>query len=163
MSEELQTFRGGALSQEDVTACATLIAAGDAVDPDTAAEHLPHCLMVVVKRDGSQVVGVGAIKGQRPWYAKRIASKEKSGFGFDPEMHELGYVVTRESHRNRGISKEITGRLLSLFMDLPLWATTSNQFMERTLVKRGFNQKGSSWKGKNGDDLRLWLKGSGAY
>jgi len=159
MSEQLQTFVAGTLSPEDVTACAALIAQGDAVDPDTAAEHLPHCLFVVLKRDGSQVVGVGAIKGQRSWYAKRIASKEKSGFEFDPHMHELGYVVTRESHRKRGISKEITAKLLSLFQGKPVWATTSNQFMESTLKKNGFTQKGSSWKSKKGDDLQLWIKG----
>ena len=148
MSEQLQTFVAGALSPEDVIACAALIAEGDAVDPDTAAEHLPRCLFVVVKRDGSQVVGVGAIKGQRSWYAKRIASKEKSGFEFEPHMHELGYVVTKESHRNRGISNEITAKLLLLFQGKPVWATTSNQFMESTLKKNGFTQKGASWKSK---------------
>jgi len=159
VSEQLQTFVAGVLSPEDVTACAALIAEGDAVDPDTAAEHLPQCLFVVVKRDGSQVVGVGAIKGRRSWYAKRIASKGKSGFEFDPDMHELGYVVTRASHRNRGISKEITAKLLSLFQGEPLWATTSNQFMQSTLKRKGFTQKGSSWKSKKGDDLQLWIKG----
>lgn len=70
-------------------------------------------------------------------------------------MHELGYVVTRESHRNRGISKEITAKLLSLFQGKPVWATTSNQFMESTLKKNGFTQKCSSWKSKKGDDLQL--------
>ena len=81
--------------------------------------------------------------------------QRESGFEFDPHMHELGYVVTRESHRNRGISKEITAKLLSLFQGKPVWATTSNQFMESTLKKNGFTQKCSSWKSKKGDDLQL--------
>lgn len=64
-------------------------------------EHLRHCLFVVVKREGDQIVGVGAVKGQRPNYARTIAGR--SGFEFDPQMHELGYVVVRASHRRRGL------------------------------------------------------------
>jgi len=133
MSEQLQTFLTGGLSKEDLDACASLIAEGDAVDPDTAAEHLPHCLFVVVKRDGDQIVGVGAIKGQRPGYASGVA--RKSTVEFDQHMHELGYVVVKESHRGNDISKQITAKLLSLFQGKPLFATTSNKFMEKTLVR----------------------------
>jgi len=57
--------------------------------------------------------GVGAIKGQRANYARAIA--QRSGFGFDPQTHEPGYMVVRESHRKRGISKAITERLLGVF------------------------------------------------
>lgn len=162
MSESLQTFLAGALSPEDVTACAVLIAEGDAVDPDTAAEHLPDCLFIVVKWDGRQVVGVGAIKGQRSSYAESIASKEKSGFEFDLHMHELGYVVTRGHQRVTRQPWHLEGDLreapLAVSRQTAL-ATTSNQFMESTLKKNGFTQKGSSWKNKKGDDLHLWIKG----
>lgn len=73
-------------------------------------------------------------------------------------MHELGYVSIRESHRKRGISKEIAGALLSAVQDQPLWATTSNRWMEKTLTGSGFSQHGEGWQGNDGDTLHLWIK-----
>lgn len=154
--QQMHVFREGELSNDDVRDCVSLIAAGDAVDPESAAEHLPHCLFVVMKRDGDEIVGVGAIKGQRPNYARTIA--QRSGFEFGSQTHEIGYIVVRESHRNRGISKAITERLLSLW-EGPLFATTSNEYMQRGLFQVGFGRKGRSWKSQKGDDLHLWIKG----
>lgn len=151
--KELQVFGQGELAEKDLRQCVSLIAGGDAVDPSTAEEHLPHCLFVVVKRDGDQIVGVGAVKGQRPNYASTVA--RRSAFEFDPQMHELGYVVVRESHRKRGISKALTERLLALF-EGPLFATTSNEHMERTLSGSGFVRRGGSWKSHKNEDLNLW-------
>jgi GNAT superfamily N-acetyltransferase len=152
--KELQVLAQGEFPDNDLRECVSLIASGDAVDPGTAEEHLPHCLFVVVKREGDQIVGVGAIKGQRPNYVRTIA--RRSGFEFDPQMHELGYVVVRESHRNRGISKAITEKLLALF-EHPLFATTSNEHMERTLSQTGFARRGHSWKSHKDEDLHLWM------
>lgn len=159
MSEPLEAFLTGALSQTDLDACVALITEGGAVtDPETAREHLPHCLFVVVKRDGDQIVGVGAIKGQRPGYAGDIASKEKSGYAFDSHMHELGYVVVRESHQGNDYSKHITEELLSLFRGKPLFATTPNQRMRTTLERKGFVRQGNSWPNRKGEDLTLWIR-----
>jgi predicted GNAT family N-acyltransferase len=71
-------------------------------------------------------------------------------------MHELGYVVVRASHRRRGLSKAITEKLLALF-ERPLFATTSNEHMERTLSQTGFARKGHSWKSHKNEDLHLWM------
>ena len=152
--KELQVFAQGELPDNDLRECVSLIASGDAVDPGTAEEHLPHCLFVVVKREGDQIVGVGAAKGQRPNYARTIA--RRCGFEFDPQTHELGYVVVRESHRKLGISKAITEKLLALF-ERPLFATTSNEHMERTLSHTGFVHRGHSWKSHENEDLHLWM------
>ncbi len=73
-------------------------------------------------------------------------------------MHELGYVVVKESHRNRGISKAISKKLLSFFQGRPLFATTANEYMERTLSETLFLRNGISWKGKKNQDLHLWIK-----
>jgi hypothetical protein len=153
--KEVQVSGQGELPDRDLQECVSLIAAGDAVDPDTAAEHLPQCEFVAVKRDGDQIVGVGAIKGQRANYARAIA--QRSGFGFDPQTHELGYMVVCESHRKRGISKAITERLLGVF-ERQLFATTSNEHMERTLGEVGFVRRGHSWKSHKNEDLHLWIK-----
>jgi hypothetical protein len=159
MSEQLETFLSGALSKSDLDACVALIKEGGAItDPETAAQSLPQCLFVVVKREGEQIIGVGAIKGERPWYARSIASKQKSGYQFDEKMHELGYVVVKESQQSKGYSKQITDKLLSLYPGKPLFATTSSGRMRETLEKRGFAQQGTSWPNRKGEPITLWIK-----
>lgn len=159
MSEQLEVFVTGAISSEDVDACVSVLDEGGALtDVQTAADELPHCLFVVVMRDAvGEVIGVGAVKGQRPRYAAGIASDKKSGYQFDSHMHEFGYVVVKESHQGKGYSARITERLLSLLPGKPLFATTSNPRMLATLKKYGFTQKGKTWRPKD-KDLSLWIK-----
>lgn len=160
MSEQLEVFATGAISSEDVDACVSLLDEGGALtDVRTAADELPHCLFVVVMRDAAGlVIGVAAVKDQRPQYAAGIASERKSGYQFDALMHEFGYVVVKESHQGKGYSARITEKLLSLLPGKPLFATTSNPRMLATLQKYGFTQKGKTWKSPKGKDLSLWIK-----
>jgi GNAT superfamily N-acetyltransferase len=159
MSEQLEVFLAGAISPADVDACVLVLDEGGALtNVQTAADELPQCMFVVVKRDAGRVIGVGAIKSQRPQYAIGIASDKKSGYKFDPHMHEFGYVVVQESHQGNGYSKQITEKMLSLLPGEPLFATTSNPMMVATLTKYGFTQRGKTWKSPNGKDLSLWIK-----
>ena len=159
MSGQLEVILLGAISKGDLDDSVALIKEGGAItDPETAREHLPECLFVVVQRDGDQIVGVGAIKGQRPGYAISTSGDRKSGYAFDKNMHELGYVVVRKSHQANGLSKSITDKLLSLFEGMPLFATTSSERMRATLEKRGFVQRGRSWPNKKGDPITLWIR-----
>jgi hypothetical protein len=157
VNERLEVFLTGTLSQEDLDACVALIKEGGAItDPETAAESLPNCLFVVLQRDGKQIVGVGAIKGQRSRYAAGIARKAQ--FNFDQNMNELGYVVVKDSHQGTGLSKTITDKLLSLFQGKPLFATTSNERMRTSLGKRGFVQQGTSWPNRKNEPITLWIR-----
>jgi RimJ/RimL family protein N-acetyltransferase len=160
LSDLLEVLLAGAISPEDVNACVSVLDEGGALtNVQTAADELPHCLFVAVMRDENrQVIGVGAIKDQRPEYAARIASEMKSGYEFDPHMHEFGYVVVKESHQGKGHSAQITEKLLSLLPGKPLFATTSNPRMLATLKKYGFTQKGKTWKSSKGKELSLWIK-----
>jgi RimJ/RimL family protein N-acetyltransferase len=159
MNQQLEVFFAGAISPDDVDACVSVLDEGGALtNVQTAADELPHCLVVVVKRDAGRVIGVGAIKDQRPQYAAGIASDKKSGYKFDPNMHEFGYVVVKESHQGNGHSRQITEKLLSLLSGKPLFATTSNPRMIATLTKYGFTQRGKTWKSPRGKDLTLWIK-----
>lgn len=135
--------------------CLSVIGEGDAVNLKSAQRELPLAT-VVVKRDSQDIVAVGAIKRQRPEYASTISVK--SGFSFDKNIHELGYVAVRESHRGRGMSHEISAKLLSEFKSRPLFATTSHDGMKRNLQKAGFVQRGKEWTGTKGNLLSLWIK-----
>jgi hypothetical protein len=97
-----------------------------------------------------------AARGQRPLYAAGIARKAQ--FMFDQNMHELGYIVLKNSHQGSGLSKMITDKLLSLFQGKPLFAITSNERMRTSLGKRGFAQQGTSWPNRKGEPITLWIR-----
>lgn len=153
---ELQSLEQGNLSPDDLDECISVLEEGRAVDIASARDELPLALVVVVKRINSTIVGVGAIKRQRPPYAARVAASSRHDF--DPNMHELGYVAVKRAYGNRGISKELVSALLNASSSRPLWATTLNPFMERTLTGAGFKRCGESWSSQSGEALRLWIR-----
>jgi ribonuclease T len=152
----IETFANGSLPKVDLAQCLRLLEIGGAVNIESAAQELPVAPLVTVHRDGGNIVAVGAIKRKRPPYAEGVA--KKSGVQFDDQCHEIGYVVVAETHGNRGLSKAITSKLLSEFGDRPLFATTSNNRMKRSLTRAGFTQRGKEWNGKS-PKLSLWMLG----
>jgi len=154
MDQEIEIFKPGSLPSQDLKCCVELLDKGGAVDPLSARGELPRASLVAIRRDGTTIVGVGAIKQKRGWYAASVS--KKSGFKLDADWQELGYVVTAPTHPNRGISKAITTRLLAEFLPRPVFATTSSPYMKKTLARAGFQQKGVEWRGKK-EQLSLWL------
>jgi predicted GNAT family N-acyltransferase len=94
---------------------------------------------------GRQIVGVGAIKASRPDHASKIAKRR--GSLFDKNMLELGYVARQHSHRGHKLSEQIVAKLLAAVPGVPLFATTSNETMKKTLADAGFVQQGQEWRG----------------
>lgn len=142
------------LTDTDRKACIKLIAEGDAVDPDSAANELPLASAVVTIRKDNEIVGVGVIKRIRTGYAADIA--KKSHWSFDPATPELGYVSISEAHQGARLSGQIVTKLLT-HATSTLFATTSNERMKKTLERAGFAQQGQEWKGKKAA-LSLWLR-----
>lgn len=139
----------------EIESCLAVIKEGDAVNLASAAEQLPLAATVAVARDDGAIVAVGAIKQKRSAYASGVA--ESSGFPFNPNTHELGYVAVKASHRNQKLSRKIAAALLGNFSGRPLFATTSNPWMKRTLESVGFVRRGQEWPGKT-ETLSLWIK-----
>lgn len=156
MDHLIETFVNDSLSEGDLAQCLQLLKNGGAVNVETAAQELPVAPLVAIHRDGGSVVAVGAIKVKRPHYARGVA--KKSGFKFDDQCHEIGYVAVAETHGNRGLSKAITAKLLAEFTQRPVFATTSNKRMKSSLTRAGFSQRGTEWDGKN-PKLSLWMLG----
>ncbi len=145
------------MSLEEIAACVKVLREGGALQyPRRAERELPQAIAVAILRAGADIVGVGAIKRPRPEYARPISSVKKSGFVFDPQMHELGYVAVLEAHRG-GRSSQIMNSLLARFRG-PLWATTSELKMKHSLGNRGFERKGQEWPSRKGKLLSLWIR-----
>ena len=89
----------GALSDNEWRRCVEIIAAGGAVAVNGA--RLRAATTIVLARNGSDIVGVGTIKGIRKAYAAGIAGPEKSGYAFPPETPELGYVAVDLEHQRQ--------------------------------------------------------------
>jgi hypothetical protein len=136
--------------------CIAIVKAGDAVVPGSVARDLPRAKVIAVARKDSEIVGVGTIKPIRLDYARGIAGPKKSGWHFDPRVPELGYVAIDGQHRRHGLSERIVAKLLC--HEKQLFATTSNEFMKRTLRESKFVSKGGEWRGRRGDLLSLWIK-----
>ena len=150
---------GRDLTPDEVAACTAAIDEGGALEnPTTAKQELPHAIVVAILHCDGNVVGVGAIKRPRPDYAKRIAGAKKSGFAFNSQMNELGYVAILRTHRG-GRSGLVLNSLLVHFNG-PLWATTSSELMKYSLANRGFERKCNEWSSQTHPEkmLSLWIK-----
>lgn len=141
------------LGEEERATCVDIVTAGGAVKLVYAEAELPLAPVVALVRSGQEIVGVGAIKRIRP-YTASVA--RYSGYPFNPNTNELGYVAVDDKHENRGLSSRIVTALLSKH-DGPLFATTDDDRMKNTLRKAGFQMKGHEWDGDRGC-LSLWLK-----
>jgi hypothetical protein len=158
-NQNIQNKVGNDLSPDEIKAIVAVLKEGDAVDFIMAETELPQAVTVAIVRVGKDVIGVGAIKQQRPPYATKIASAKCSGFSFDTRMHELGYVAVLKAHQGHQ-SGPIVDSLLKTFNG-PLWATTFSDLMKLTLTHRGFVQRGKEWPRKKGkDQVSLWIRES---
>jgi GNAT superfamily N-acetyltransferase len=144
----------GDLSESELEACAEIITAGEAVDPEWARAQLPLAISIAVARLAGEIVGIGAIKQVRPGYATSIAGRSK--FAFRSDTPELGYVAVTERHRRQGLSHRLVEKLLASHQG-PLFATTDNANMKASLLAGGFSQKGHEWMGQRAM-LSLWIR-----
>jgi hypothetical protein len=156
MNYEVKSYLPSELSKDEIARCLALITEGGAVDSAFAEEQLPLAKVVAIVRFGAETVGVGAIKQRRPGYATGVA--KKSGFSFDKNMLELGYVARDKSHPGHSLSESIVSQLLSAMLNDQLFATTSNKKMKATLKGAGFVRRGKEWPSKDKKPLSLWLR-----
>ena len=136
----------------DLEKCVFIIRAGGAVNVD--ATKLQRATVLVLAKRGSEIVGVGSVKGVRPDYAASIATK--SGFPLMPETPELGYIAVDDRHRGNRLSYRLVRELLRDRIG-SLFATTDAEYMKPALLAAGFIQEGREWDGDRGR-LSLWLR-----
>ena len=156
MKYEAKCHLPSELSKLELKKCNALIKEGGAVDFASAQRQLELAKAVAVVRSGGGIVAVGVIKHPRPRYASGISMK--SGYAFDKNILELGYVARDPSHRGQSLSEKVVSSLLSALSDTPLFATASNEKMIETLKDAGFVQRGKEGQGARKNQLSLWVK-----
>jgi hypothetical protein len=155
MHPEIEILAPGNLSSDEFQTCLALLEQGNAVDVEYARKELPRAVCIALRRDAGEIVALGAVKRIRPNYAADKA--DRAGFQFDSNIHEVGYIVVRESHRDKKLSRPILEALLASFDSRPLFATTFNERMMTSLGRCGFEKKGKKWQNPKGDWLSLWI------
>lgn len=146
--------RSDALSPGELEACVVLLERGAAVDPISARRELPLAHARIVATLDGAIVGVGAIKRARAWYANK--NSVSSGYAIDPNTLELGYVTIADAHRGHRLSSRIVDALL-LKPWGALYATTDKDEMKTLLSNRLFVKQGREWDGTVGC-LSLWIR-----
>ncbi len=152
---DVKSCAPGDLTDSELSTCAAIIKSGGAVDPHTARTELPRAARLAGARSGGTIVGIGAIKRDRPRYAAGVG--KHSGHVFPENSSELGYVAVDPRHQNKGLSKRLAAALLEDRQGL-VFATTFDAHMKKTLTRAGFAQKGREWKGNRGKRLSLWIR-----
>lgn len=105
----VRTCRPADLGRGEIDAFMRLVSAGGAVRTDRLKHTLQLVEVVVLLSIANKIVGVGAIKSERPRYVEDLC--RKSGFEFPTDVRELGYVAVSPAFRGRGFSKLIVSAL----------------------------------------------------
>src|SRR5437773_3086056 len=117
-------------SSPQIEDAVALIREGCAVATDDLRRELGRAHFVAHIYSGNRLAAVGAIKRQRPGYAKDVA--DRAHFSFPTEWRELGYVSVDKLFRRQGLSSRIV-QLLMLNYSEDMFATTYSPYMKRTL------------------------------
>src|SRR5437868_1439200 len=101
MKYDVQVLQPSELSEAEIARCVSLVNKGGALAVGFGAGQLRQSRCVCLIRYGSGIVGLGVIKLPRPQYASRIA--ERSGFDFDKNTLELGYLSRDPCHKGSSL------------------------------------------------------------
>lgn len=115
-----------------------------------AADILSFC------ENENEIVGVASIKKPNKSYKKDIFRKANVEKLADNYTFEIGYAVTKEAHRRKGISEQLIKTLIGNSTSKSFFATTKNVCMRKLLEKIGFAQLGDNYKNDKDETLTLY-------
>jgi GNAT superfamily N-acetyltransferase len=145
------------LSVADMARAIEIVKAGAAVDTARLGSNLLASEWTALVSCGSDLAGVGVIKGERKNYLLRVAKKSDYSIGLD--CRELGYVAVSPSYRGKRLSSLLVQKLLAAYSG-DLFATTFNPIMMQTLRMTGFERVGREWPSVEspGSLVSLWIR-----
>lgn len=138
----------------------SLISSGGQVDSSGLQNRLlnSYLLALCVDKKDDQVISVAAVKKPNQFYKESVFEKANVPDSAEDHKYELGYLITDEKYRNRGISMTLTKKLLNSVKNEYIYATSGNRQVVNRLVKLGFEVIGEPYKGMSGNTLYLMSK-----
>jgi len=130
---------------------------GGAVQRDGLENRVRRCHLIAFAIGNEGVVSTAAIKNPENGYVESISLK--SGHKLPRGVRELGYVATQAGSRGRGLARKICRNLVESYGE-ELFATTTEEAMERILSALGFDAVSSPWESELHPErqLKLWIR-----
>lgn len=151
-------------SSDELDAFCQLVARGRQVDTAGLRDRVGRARWLGLHYEDGDLAAVAALKRPTGAYREKIFRNAEVLGRAGEFATELGWVVTREEYRNRGISRHLLGRLLERAGREPVFATTrtDNRPMQAVLASVGFEPIGQPFAGRHGNHLlRLWVRTPG--
>lgn len=149
-----------ALHAQDLRAAAELVFGGRAVDGtvEQIARRLAAAETLAIQwdEDDVRIIGIAAVKNPAAHYREGVFGKANFDISGYETARELGYVSIADDMRGKHIPSGLIDALLADAKE-PIYSTTDNASMGKTLARAGFAVAGSEWKGRKGM-LSLWLR-----
>lgn len=134
-----------------------LVVSGGQVQVEGLPQRIASAALLAFAYSGEQLAGVASIKNQKRSYVIGVFLKAKVPRLAENYQFEIGYAVTDEYFRRRGISRGLISALARSKPGNPFYATTKNDDMCALLEISGFKKTGNSWQNANGETLDLYV------
>lgn len=144
------------ITSDDIEKFRSLLEKGGQVEMKYFNSSLSKKPILAMIYDKNEVAAIGALKRERSGYAKKKFEDAKSQLNSQEYDTELGWIVTEEKHRKRGLCDSVVKKLLDYFKEQrvggKLFATVreDNNKMRHILAKNGFKQEGEAFDSKRG-------------
>ena len=139
---------------QELTAFEAMVRKGNEVNPAGLSKRIQNAaFLMFIFEDDSSLIGVSALKHPNPGYREDAFTRARSELHPDDYGLELGWIFVAESHRGRGLSRELVERLVTCAETDRIYATTreDNLPMQRTNKRCGFHLEGSPYPSKQGN------------
>jgi GNAT superfamily N-acetyltransferase len=133
-----------------------LVLSGKQVQEEGLPERIAKAALLAFAQVDGQLAGVASIKNQKRNYVTGIFLKAKVPRLAENFDYEIGYAVTHENFRRRGISRDLIIQLIAQKPQAKFYATTKNDDMRSLLEKSGFEKTGKTYNNMDGENLDLY-------
>lgn len=133
-----------------------LVISGNQVQAEGLPERIASAALLAFAHVDGQLAGVASIKNQKRSYITGIFLKAKVPRLAEHYDYEIGYAVTHEDFRQRGICRDLLSQLIYSKPTAKFYATTKNDDMRSLLEKTGFKKIGQSYQNLNAETLDVY-------
>jgi len=133
----------------DIYAFICLVEEGGEVDNKGLSGRVRRAVALGFFRVDNEIVSVAAIKSPNHTRKRRVFESAGSRENPDHFNIELGWIVTKEKHRSKGLASTLVSELLKN-VSRPVFATTreDNKASLHILEKYGFKRSGHVYPGR---------------
>jgi GNAT superfamily N-acetyltransferase len=144
-------------SEEQLEQFFDLVISGKQVQAEGLPERIKAAALLGFAYVDGKLAGTASVKNQKRSYVTGIFLKAKVPRLAENFDHEIGYAVTHEEYRRRGISRDLIQHLVAQKPGAKFYATTKNDDMRGLLEKSGYERTGRPYLNPSNETLDLFI------